>query len=325
MSIQTSVNDGAPSSVFEVTTGPFAGLRAPASEVVNKRDDYSLAEYAMWDTHARTRHFLQVFSPLDGWKVQIDRTDLQLAMDDPTVPPVNGEAVQNPAWLFTASLLDRDGHVVNSGSAVQIINCPMAFEMAETRARGKLYTALGLPGSFTPSIEDLARPSLPVTRAKTATPRVDPAPMSSSTGPDASSDVATEPAVSDAPSAENEPDVTSSEAATASSDSTTVQEAVDPDHVHDHAPELPSVVVVAPPAPAVAGSMPPAAARAQSKLNGTIPASLLQQIRIRAQRAGKVMPEFESLKSAQDFLAELVNPQAKKDAAQGDLVEEQVA
>lgn len=324
MSIQTSVTDGAPSSVFEVTTGPFAGLRAPVSEVVNKRDDYSLAEYAMWDTHARTRHFLQVFSPLDGWKVQIDRTDLQLAMDDTTVPPVNGEAVQNPAWLFTASLLDKDGHVVNSGSAVQIINCPMAFEMAETRARGKLYTALGLPGSFTPSTEDLARPSVPAARAKPATPRVDLAPVSSSIGPDAPAGVTPVPAVSDAPSLENDPEVASCEAAPVNSEGATVEEAADPDHVHDHAPELPSVVV-APPAPAVAGSMPPAAARAQSKLNGTIPASLLQQIRIRAQRAGKVMPEFESLKSAQDFLAELVNPQAKKDEAQGDLVGEQVA
>lgn len=309
---------------YTVQTGPFKGISALPGEIVTKFDDSNGREYSNWDTHARTRHFLTVFSPLDRWRVTVSQESMGILMEDTSVVLSDGTFAQNPAWLFTATLLDKDNLPVGTATVVQLINCPMAIEIGQTRARSKLYQSLGLPSS--PNVEDESTQKAPgaptaPTSNRQSTPKVVPvvdvAPAASqpAQAPAAAAEEATStPAEAPLPTQdatqeeEAGHDEETSEEATASE---TADHEIDPD------PALPGVPVIPSTVPNATGSMTPAAAKAQSKANGAIPKGLLTQINIRAQKAKIEVPELHTLEQAQAFLAQLVNPAAKRDLASG--------
>ena len=299
------------STGYTVTSGPFKGLEALPGEVIRNTDELG-REYSLWDTHARTRHFLETFSPNLGWKVHVEQSFLGMTMEDIWSRDAVGNALQNPAWLFTASLLDKDNNLVSNSSVVQLINCPMSFETGQTRARGKLYQSLGLPGS--PSIEDESRLSgfTPRNTQPVSTPKVVPVADISAAVPEpvtapvvvvaatvpAEQSAAVEPIQGD--TAEDSSNETVVEPVVPEQAEAAVADAL-PTHSADRDPDLNTVAVMPPPAQGVS-------AKASAKLNGPIPSGILRQIQIRAQRSKVTVPSFDTLDQAQAFLATLVNP-----------------
>ena len=317
-----------PQTSIEIRNGLFAGAVAVTGEVVHKTDDYTGREYVQWSTHARTRHFLTRFSPVDGWAVQIRSEAMDMVMDDITVPDGHGGYHQNPAWRFTAMLVSPSGTVVASAAVVQLINCPLSFELGETRVRGKLYQALGLPSQLNAD-EDLTQRntigsedsvSQRITAvvdmpAEAASPAVQESPEFTAQA-EASDNLRAQASL--AVELEKEPDQLQVElviqAPEAEQEAETESVA---SHEVDDSPELASAPVAIP-GPARVKQTPAAAKAAERGANSAaIPASLLTQIRIRATRQGVVVPELGSLLAAQSFLAELVNTGGKRSTVNG--------
>lgn len=310
--------------LYTVPAGPFKGISANAGEIAQKFDHNSCRDYLVWDTHARTRHFLDVFPPKEGWRIEVTEENLGFKMLDAFTLDPQGRPLYIDAWRFTATLKDSDGNIVNNGSTIQLMNCPMALEMGETRARSKLYQALGLPASPEPGQDDLQQqnrtangaPSIPKVDI---VPVVDDVPAAAASAPESSGtvDTATDSA---APAAdESVPDAATEsrqDVRTALEVGQEIHASAErelagteaPEHTADRDPQLPAVAVSPQPAaPAPTGS---AQAKVDAKLNGAIPKGLLKQIEQRAQRAKVVVPQLTTLDQAQAFLATLVNPTA---------------
>lgn len=321
-------------SAYVVPNGPFSGVTALPGEIVINTDDYNGREYSNWEVHARTRHFLTVFNPLEGWRVVLQQAPLGLLLPDYSLTrDGNASVPENPAWLFTATLRDKDNNDVANASVVQIFNCAMSIEIGQTRARGKLYQALGLPSS--PSCEEeprqpAARPAVPhapkvIPVVDVTTPAAMPAPQApvavtadpqaaaSNDSTDSPSDAAPSPEdVVDKPEANvSEVDVAQMETSAEGA-----QEAAE--HEVDSHPELDSVTVVPATAPSInAGKLSPAAVKAQAKAATTIPTGVMRQIEIRAKKAGVEIPELHTVDQATAFLAQLINPSTACDLASG--------
>lgn len=307
-------------NTYTVPSGPFQGVTSLPGEIVKNFDDYSGRDYFNWDTHARTRHFLTVFSPLDGWRVVLDQAPMGVMLPDYSLlsPDTQRQAPapENPAWMFTATLLDKDNVVVANASVVQIFNCAMSIEIGQTRARSKLYQALGLPSSPVCEEEPRQLVAKPAAKIPKLIPLVD-VPSASTRD-----DVAPEPAASVADNTQSSVD----EVPAAASDQTetTEQSSVGadsdaPEHDVDSSPGLSSVHVLPATAPTTApAKLSPAAAKAQANATkGSIPSGLMRQITIRASRANVQVPELHTVDQATAFLAQLINPSTKQDLASG--------
>lgn len=309
---------------YTVPEGPFKGVQALAGELIVRIDESTGRDYSHWDTHARTRHFLTKFDPSEGWRVIVTQQQIPDAyLTDYSVPLNDGSFAVNPAWLFTATLLDKDNQPVANASVVQLFNCAMSIEIGQTRARGKLYQALGLSSS--PSNEDDARQPNQVGR-NSPTPKVVPVvdvPDASQSQTPASAAPAeaaqVEPSSEAAESQQAAQDAPQSDAeATDEADAATTDDASQQaDHEFDRDSDLPQVTVIPEPATVATGPMSPAAAKAQAKELGAVPDGLLRQIKIRATKAKVDVPEFTTIEQAKAFLAQLVNPAAKADLVSG--------
>ena len=78
---------------YVVAHGPFAGTTPTASELVEHVDQYTGERFLTWDTHARTRRFLEAFPPALGWRVLVTQEYLGLSMAD-VHASANGMAVE---------------------------------------------------------------------------------------------------------------------------------------------------------------------------------------------------------------------------------------
>lgn len=317
MSVST-INTASP--LHTVAAGPFKDVSSNPGEITRKYDASSGREYLVWDTHARTRHFLDVFAPKDGWKVVVIDEPLGIQMLDQFTYDSAGQPVYQEAWKFTATLLDKDNNPVSNGSTIQLLNCPMALEIGQTRARSKLYQALGLPSSPDSDFDDAqlplrqpaSAPAIPkveihaVVDDVPAAPASAPAPAVAVLVPAAATPPADEPVdeAAEPDSDEREPAVLGITAVV--DDVPDAVTSLEPEHTSDSDPELPAVSVT--PAPAAAAVSDSARAKADAKVFGTIPNGLLRQISQRAARAKVAVPPLDTLDQAQAFLATLVNP-----------------
>lgn len=308
-------------SKYTVPNGPFKDVSANPGEIFSNTDDYSGREYRTWCTHARTRHFLEKFKPEDGWKVSVTQEYMGLSMDDAHARDTNGVIFQNPAWIFTATLLDKDNNQVANAAVTQLLNCPMSIEMGQTRARGKLYQSLGLPGSLNSEDESIT--------GNTGPAKHDPSAPMNAIRPvvdherDAAADRAQQQEESQVQTSSPQPTAEANDAndeapaadASSGDDQVVQEEAEDSsnaesEHDLDSDPGLETVQVVPNSAPANAGITPSAAKAADAT---KIPSGIMNQIKHRAARAKVAVPNFNTVQEATDFLALLLNPKAGKD------------
>lgn len=293
---------------YVVAHGPFAGTIPNASELVEHIDQVTGEKYLTWDTHARTRRFLEVYPPALGWRVLVTQEYLGMTMID-AFASVNGVAAENPAWIFNAELRDANNVLVANASVIQLLNCPMAVEMGQTRARGKLYQSLGLPGRLTAGDVDVAledeRPPMAIIK-----PVVDHARDAVASRAQAQ-EAAIAPVEPVAVASDASVEPVAEEAAEAADVSLPTQDApVDEgDFANDDDPTLHSVAITPPAAPVATAA--PAAPKA-----GQIPAGIMNQIRVRAKRAGVEVPNFGTVDHATAFLADLINPANRQKAAE---------
>jgi hypothetical protein len=165
-----------------IDRGPFKGVSIAIEQVrlpSNEQDAY------VFDTRTRTPYFLERFPPDDGWAVRVDIEPLAFDMlyvdhDGTTFVDGNGTPVRCPVALVKVRCANPAGITVGEASVLAQLGRPNDLASAETRARGRLYDALGLPtaldiASFrakpTPqplSTEDAAQ--APATAATAVTP-----------------------------------------------------------------------------------------------------------------------------------------------------------
>lgn len=304
---------------YTVPNGPFKDVTANPGEIFINTDDYSGREYTTWDTHARTRHFLEKFKPEDGWKVSVTQNYMGVSMYDAHTRDPQGQSLLQPAWMFTATLVDKENHSVANASVVQLLNCPMSIEMGQTRARGKLYQALGLPGS--PNCEE--------ERPRDAQPAVQPdlaQPMSVirpvvDHARDAAAERAQQNEEASAPVPVEQPQAELADTvaiAASAVDASEVEDVVqeeaeetsnaEAEHDVDDSPDLDAVQVVPPTAPTA-----PTPAAVRAKAATKIPVGIMNQIKHRAARANVSVPSFNTVQEATDFLALLLNPKSGED------------
>lgn len=135
--------------MLKIDKGLFAGTEIPETQLVTLSDennqpvikaDGSLIQY--WPAMYRTPIFLEKFSPLDGWGIEITSTESPFQFQS-KYPTRDGSIVIQPTLYLTAKLV-KDGHVIASATSLATIEGPKSFEAAESILRGRLYDALGL-------------------------------------------------------------------------------------------------------------------------------------------------------------------------------------
>lgn len=277
----------ASNAVFTVSNGPFDGVQASENDLTHKVDDFGNA-YTLWDTHARTRLFLNLFSPMSGWRVEVNQAPMGLSMEDFSLE--GGGA--SPAWLFEARLINQQGDVVASASVCQLINCPMAVEVGQTRARGKLYQALGLPGTLGPDFDTAE------TRSKQAIPKVEFQPVTADTSQP-------ETVADDEPSL---PPVSIQDEA---------EEAVVGSEAPEQVVEEATAASEAEPVAAAPSRVDPLA---KPSVHNNALKAIVRQIEVRAKAKGIEVPEFSTVQEASAFLAQLAKPSSAS-SAQADMLQ----
>ena len=307
--MSTNINNS-----INIPNGPFKGVQAQPNELqmAERRGEM----VPIWGVHGRTRVFLDQFPPAEGWRVEVKVVDAGIKMYDAYTPDANNNASIQPTREFTASLLNKDGLVVASGSVLRIINSEGAWKGGVSSARGALYEALGLPDSLVGSGEDddrskkqdtaIREVTLPTQQSASNAASDDAAPAVSMEGIQKVEDMGSEPlenvdAKSDAP------------AAAASEETTPAAEA--PQAQGESAQQF--KLDGAPEAKAEPKAKPTKQDRQQRAMdqvkaqhpNG-IPPSLLRQIKIIAQQQNKQVPDFASLDEATAFLASMRIPAA---------------
>lgn len=299
--------------LYVVPSGPFKGIQAGPGEIETRIDEATGREYRVWDTHARTRHFLDKFSPFDGWKLDVNEGEPIVDAHNPqglawAYP--NSQTVL-PTYKFTAKLIDKDGHIVNSGTVVQLLYGPMAMESGQTRARSKLYSALGLPASpdvFGEEPPDARRTS----SSPTALPRVELPVVAIADGAPSEQSPASPPVTVETVSESSQSETTAVTPSETTSEEPPSEPADAP--APDATPQLPAEFTVdRDPGLAVVAVNPSTASsdrqgKVDAKLTGPVPVSLLRQIKQRAAKANVEVPNFGTLAEASAFLATLLHP-----------------
>lgn len=142
---------------MKINNGPFAGTIVPAHEL-QTLFNYDGTTTDWWPVAFRTPVFLDKYSPSDGWCIEVRNEQGSFNLPDYR-NGVGGEILTQPTQLFVATL-KRNGIIVNQASSLEVIDGAKAWERGETNARGRLYEAMGLPGSTkTISPSDNAFPS----------------------------------------------------------------------------------------------------------------------------------------------------------------------
>lgn len=138
--------------MMKIEKGPFAGTEIPDNELtVIPNNDGTVTDW--WPATNRTPVFLAKFPPTDGWAIEVRREPGPFNLPDYR-NAVAGNVTVQPTQLFVAVLL-RNGVIVNQASTLEIIDGSKAWERGETNARGRLYEAMGLPGSTKPFLHQL--------------------------------------------------------------------------------------------------------------------------------------------------------------------------
>lgn len=117
----------------------------------------SVKDYKLFS--ARLPEFLRAFPKEEGYRVKVDTTDpmshkpgllklYEIAIAAGKNPVEVGLPViaQANTVVFTASLLDKEGNVLESASALKVILEYKDWEKGETAARQRLISALGFGG-----------------------------------------------------------------------------------------------------------------------------------------------------------------------------------
>lgn len=152
--------------MMKIERGPFAGTQIPENELsVIYNHDGTTTDW--WPVANRTPVFLEKFPPHEGWSIEVRREPGPFNLPDYR-NAVGSEVTVQPTQLFVVVLL-KDGVVVNQASSLEIIDGGKAWERGETNARGRLYEAMGLPGSTKPFLHqllgDAKQPERPVSTA----------------------------------------------------------------------------------------------------------------------------------------------------------------
>lgn len=146
---------------FVISNGPFQGVVPAASELEVQQNDRG--PITIWGTHHRTRVFLGVFSPVDGWSIDVNVKDPGISMQDHYTRDGHDQPTIQPTREFEAILTNPEGRVVAKASVLKIINSEFAWKAGITSARNALYEALGLPSCVDGSAE--AEEAAPENRA----------------------------------------------------------------------------------------------------------------------------------------------------------------
>lgn len=135
---------------FTITNGPFKGTVAPANELqtVRSGSEQDPDFRQNWGVHHRTRVFLEVFPPTEGWRVVVETKNPGIDMRDIYTLDINNSPVVQPTREFIATLLDPNQAIVASCSVLKIINSENAWKAGISAARAGLYEALGLPANL---------------------------------------------------------------------------------------------------------------------------------------------------------------------------------
>lgn len=165
--------------MLKIEKGLFAGTEIPDTQLVTLSDeqnqplfkaDGTLIQY--WPAMYRTPIFLEKFSPIDGWGIEISSTASPFQFQS-KFPTRDGSVVVQPTLYLTAKLV-KDGQIIATASSLATIEGPKSFEAAESILRGRLYDALGL--SY-PRHQDLKDPDpgvsepAPLVQATTESPK----------------------------------------------------------------------------------------------------------------------------------------------------------
>lgn len=136
-----------------ISNGPFKGRGPATGEIFTLLDRNGIPvlregkKVEVWGLAHRTRHFLEVFPPQEGWTVNILATPGPVSLSDPETYTADGTMAVQPTMVFTATLSDKDGKIVATASSLRLMNGVSSWEAGESKARGRLYDALGLTTS----------------------------------------------------------------------------------------------------------------------------------------------------------------------------------
>jgi hypothetical protein len=268
---------------MKIDKGPFAGTEIPTNELIAiPNHDGTNSDW--WPTANRTPVFLDKFRHAEGWSIEIRHEPGPFNLPDYR-NAVQGQATVQPTQLFVAVLM-KDGRIVNQASSLEIIDGGKAWERGETNARGRLYEAMGLPGSPKPFLHQLLgdrKIDNPVSTAAGVTIIPIAAPKAQAPAPSVAPIVATTAEPAPVPSADAAPAAASPTPAS-------------------NEPAVKATEAQVPQTPA-----PPAKESASQP--STINANLLKQIQVQARIKGVEVPTFADNDAAKAFLKGLLTPQ----------------
>lgn len=269
---------------MKIESGLFAGIEVPESEITFLRNDGG-EPTPWWAPMFRTPHFIQKFSPLDGWAVIVNAKAGEFNLPDYSNATPGAQPPIQPTQLFEARLV-KEGIVFATASSLEIIDGEKAWERGETNCRGRLYEALGLPGAVKGANAGVTSPTQVKGHktAKTAAPVV--VPMAGTPTP------ATQP------------------------QHVVTTQATEPDSSPEPVVEAAPVVeqVIPEPVASIAvdnSTAPPATVQHAPGIN----ANLLSQIERQARLVGLPMRSLASNEDAKKFFAELLKQSSTKVAS----------
>lgn len=142
---------------MKIAFGPFKDVEPTAEELRPMVDRLGCpvvrdgVPVHIFGVHHRTQRFLDVFSPLKGYALEVTSEMGKLELPDPDTFVDDGHGRQvmaiQPTILFKAFLRDPEQRLIASAEFLKIINSASSFSEGHSQVRGKLYEALGLPGS----------------------------------------------------------------------------------------------------------------------------------------------------------------------------------
>lgn len=273
-------------------------------------------EYKLFS--ARLPEFLKAFPKEQGYRVQVEASDtlsykpgLQKLYEAAISSGKSPDQVGLPALpagdvvVFKAMLLDKEGNVLESASALRAIRQYKDWEKGETAARQRLIAALGFGGECFDADEmsDIEDQGLQAKQAAAPTKAKAPAPVQAKAKAAAPEAAPTPAPAADAEQAQAAPAVeaTSEEAVAAPQADASAEAANAPVQESDDAN-----------ASAPADADPASAASAAAPSNGAdepaeqIPERLIRQIEHQAKLKGKEVPIVKTVKEAKQALKKLM-------------------
>ena len=280
---------------MKIMQGPFEGITIPDAEltVIGSTDPTP-----WWPTHNRTPVFLKRFPPEQGWSVVVRNEQGPFNLPDYRNTAEGQEPLIQPTQQFIAELRYK-GEVVNSASSLEVIDGPKAWERGETNARGRLYEALGLPGSTRPyqhQLVDEPKPRAPTSGTNKQTGEIVPISRGSSRF---------EPKPEPAPFPVDDPADKAESTAEASPSEVSAPESASESH-QDAVEEVDKPAETVETKPASKPSTPAKAAKKPSGINANLWAQIQQQSKL----LRREIPEIMTNDDAKQVLKELLMARA---------------